>query len=219
MKNHTELFQAIQSGTQLDGAAAYIQKTESGYMAKVAGLWKKTGEAIAANGSLQTANELLENLRPLYPANRLGEKCSSLAAAARDCGMAIYYWQDGKSADGVKAKFHATDKPLTKAQEAAQAAKCVKILEADLKKATKEGDKVMVEVCTAMMPEIVAEAATLTAEVAADKAAAEKAAWLQKGFELLMSNTITEADIVDMLDKAEAEKLAALIGTSEAVAA
>lgn len=217
MKNHSEMFQAIKTGTELQGAAEYIAKTEQGYVAKIAGLWQKVGEAVAENGSIQAANALLDELKAFYPANRLGEKAASIAKAASARGMKIHYYQliAGR---GNPSAFHAEPKPLTATQEAAQLQKVIKICEKDAKKAEKEGDKEMAAVCAEMAAELAAELEQVApaAELeAAEKVAAAKVAKLQAIYDDLMADILTIAELEQVILAATADKLAAQIADDQ----
>lgn len=220
MKNHSEMLQVIKNGTELQAAAEYISKTESGYIAKIANLWQKVGEAVAENGSLHNANALLEELRAFYPANRLGEKATSIAKAASAKGMKIHYYQliPGR---GNPSAFHTEPKArepvsfVTATEEVEALNQCLKVLEKDIKRAETAGDKVEVKVCKDLQTEYKEKIDSLAPRVASEKKekdTAIKTAKLQAIYDDLMSSstdTITIEDLEQVILAATADKLAA----------
>lgn len=211
MKNHSELFQAIKTGTQLQVAAEYISKTEKGYEAKIAGLWVKTGEAIAENGSVQTANQLLDELKAFYPANRLGEKAASIAKAASARGMKIHYYQliAGR---GNPSAFHAEPKEPTKAEVLKAEKMVAKQLEKDIKAASKEGDSGMVAICMELKAEADAVIESLQAEADAD--ASNRAA--NRILSELKNGVLTVSDLEQVIAAFIADQLADQLAAQEA---
>ena len=210
MKNHSEVFNAIKTGTQLDQAAQFLQKSEQGLMDKIHNLWVKTGEAIAENGSLQTANALLAELKQVYPANRVGEKASAIAKAAQAKGMAIHFYQL-VSGRGNPSAFHAEPKEPTKTEVLKAEKMVAKQLEKDIKAASKEGDSGMVAICTELKAEADSVIESLQAEADAEKA--NKAA--NRILAELRDGTLTLIDLEQISAAFIAEQLEAQLAAAD----
>lgn len=209
MKNQTEIFQAIEKGIELQLAAESISKIESGYTAKIAGLWAKTGQALAKNGSVKTANALLEELKTFYPANRLGEKAKAIAKASTEAGFTLHYYQliAGR---GNPSTFHLEPPAPTKAQEAKALAQCVRELEKD----AKSDDKVLADIAKEMLPEYKGLADAAKTSLAEDR----KTAKLQAIYDDLMADILTIADVEQVMLAATADKLASLMAAEQKAA-
>jgi len=220
MKNHSELFNAIKNGSQLADAAAYISKVEVGYIAKIQGLWLKTGEALAANGSIQTANNLLTELKNYYPANRLGEKAKSICKGSSDAGMPLYYYQTAKG-NGNPASFHLAPAPQSATEKMRDIALAQRALEKDVKKAEKSGDKIMVQVCKEIAEDLQDEVEALTPEYQAELKAAresQRQKLMQSVYDAMMNGTIDSADLEYVALKAATDLLAAKVEADNAEA-
>lgn len=206
MKNHSEIFQAIEKGVELQFAAEAISKTESGYTAKITSLWQKTGQALAKNGSIQTANALLDELKAFYPANRLGEKAKAIAKASTEAGFTLHYYQliAGR---GNPSAFHLEPPAPTKAQEAKALAQCVRELEKD----AKSDDKVLADIAKEMLPEYKGLADAAKTALAEDR----KTAKLQAIYDDLMADILTIAELEQVILAATADKLAAQIAADQ----